>query len=255
MLTKYIKFSHRLNSIYPFIFYKEYDLSEKSLTKKGFLYGIGFKKNPFLFDIFKDKSGVDIIGWDIEYSLLILQNTTFKLNKHNLVYSRRSICSSKHTKITLEATGYKELAQLRNFWWSIAYEKIDDSNNVLTPQLEYDIKSFSLQKIPMILYFSGWYQFNSKQTDCYYSPNKTDSNILGLKIFKNFRYLKFKLKGGLGYSFFDKTYLYNYGAWLYSNNINNFEAKAGCDFSNSSTINKSTNYESMECGIWAKIIW
>lgn len=254
MFTRYIRLSHFVKGYYPFLFYKNYNLSEAS-DKKGFLYGFGVKKNPFLFDVFIDRSGVNTVGWDFEYSPFYLRGITFRLNRHNMVYSRKTVCSAQHMKIKAEITGYKVIQKPRELWWSIAYEKVDDGNNVLTPQLEYDIKSFSFKNIPAVLYFSGWYQFNTKQTDCYYSPDKTDTNIIGLKIFKEFRYIRLKFKGGLGYSFFDNTYVYNYGFWVFSKNVKNFEAKAGCQFSNTSGISSPSNYKSMECEISARKIW
>jgi len=254
MWTRYVSITKREGMFYPFLFYKDYSLSQTS-NKKGFLYGIGMKKKPFLFDVFLDKSGVNTLGWDIEYLPYFLKGITLRLNKHNMVYSRRTVCSAKHTKIKLEATGYKVIENPRELWWSLAFEKVDDGNSVITPQLEYDIKNFSYKNTPFILYFSGWYQFNSKQTDCYYSPDKTDTNIIGLKIIKPFKNINLKFKGGIGYSFFDKTYVYILGLWGNTININNLEANLGCEYSNTSSINKASNYKSFECELSARKRW
>ncbi|GAB6074065.1 tetratricopeptide repeat protein [Nautilia lithotrophica] len=254
MWTRYISISKRINTFVPFLFFKNYDLSQTS-NKNGFLYGLGIKKKPFLFDVFLDKSGLNTLGWDIEYYPYFLKGITLRLNKHNMVYSRKTICSSNHTKIKLEATGYKVIKKPKELWWSIAYEKVDDGNNVLTPQLEYDIKNFSYKSIPIIFYFSGWYQFNSKQTDCYYSPDKTDTNILGLKVIYPYKKVKIKFKGGIGYSFFDKTYVYKLGLWGSTINVDKIEAKLGCEYSNTSALNQSSNYKSFECEISARKWW
>jgi tetratricopeptide (TPR) repeat protein len=254
MLTRYLTVSHYIKGYCPFVFYKNYSLSEKS-NKKGFLYGLGIKKNRFLFDFFIDKSGKNTVGWDTEYKLYSLKGITLRLNRHNMVYSRKTVCSSNHTKIKAEITGYRLIQNPRELWWSLAYEKVDDGNRIFTPQFEYDIKTFSLKKTPLILYVSGWYQFNSKHTECYYSPNKTDTNIIGLKFFKNLKHIKLKLKTGIGYSFFDNTYVYNYGIWIYSKNIKNFQFKAGCQLSNTSGINTPSNYKSEECEITARKKW
>jgi len=254
MWTRYISLTRYTETFSPFLFYKNYSLNQTS-NKKGFLYGIGIKKNPFLFNVFLDKSGVDILGWDIEYYPYFLNGITLKLNKHNMVYSRKTVCSSKHTKIKFEATGYKLIENPRELWWSLAFEKVDDGNSVFTPQLEYDIKSFSYKNTSFILYFSGWYQFNSKQTDCYYSPDKTDTNIIGLKIIKPFKYINFKCKGGIGYSFFDKTYVYKLGLWGISMNRSDLDAQLGCEFSNTTSISKSSDYKSIECELSASKRW
>ena len=255
MLTYYFSISKRINYFFPFIFYKGYTLKVISSNKKGFLYGAGIKKKPFLFDAFFDNSGKKTIGWDFEYYPFSYRGMTLRLNKHNMVYSRKSICSSNHTKIKAEITQYKTIKNPRELWWSLAFEKVDDGNNVLTPQLEYDILSYSYKKTPFILYYSGWFQFNTKQTTCYYSPKKTDTNILGLKIIKPYKYISIKFKGGLGYSFFDKSYVYTLGLWGNSINIHNFDSKLGCELSNTTPIKKTSNYESYECELILRKRW
>ena len=254
MWTRYVSITKRTGMFYPFLFYKNYSLIQTS-NKKGFLYGLGMQKKPFLFDVFLDKNGINTLGWDIEYLPYFLKGITLRLNKHNMVYSRRTVCSANHTKIKFEATGYKVVKNPRELWWSLAYEKVDDGNSVITPQFEYDIKNFSYKNIPFIVYFSGWYQFNSKQTDCYYSPDKTDTNIIGLKIIKPFKKINLKFKGGVGYSFFDNTYVYTLGIWGNTINVNSVEANLGCEYSNTSAINKSSNYKSFECELSARKRW
>ena len=258
MWTEYLKIAkHIKDNFYLFGFVRNYSLNVASSNKKGLYYGLGFEKNPFLFDVFNDNSGkTSTIGWDFTYYNLF-PGITFNLNKHNMVYSRRSICSSKHTRIKAELTRYKEITHSRELWWSIAYELVDDSNNVITPQVDYDFYEFSINDQPFSVYFSGWYQFNSKQTDCYYSPNKTDTNIIGLKAKKRLsRYFYARGKGGMGYSFFDKAFVYKLEAWLTYDNQKNIFSKAGCEFSNSATTNTpGSNYRSLECELSAKVIW
>jgi len=255
MWTKYIMLSHRIDStdFYPFIFYRDYNLKQTS-NKNGFYYGIGIKKSPFLFDVFIDKSGKETYGWDFEYSN-ILPGITFKLNKHNMVYSRRSVCSTEHTRIKAELTGYKLIKDPRSLWWSLAYEKVDDENQVITPQLEYDIKTYTYKNTPVVLYFSGWYQFNSKPTKCYYSPEKTDTNIIGVKVYKTIQPFNIMIKPGIGYSFWDETYVYKIKLKADYINEKNIILNGWCEYSNTSALAKNTDYRSFECQINAGKVW
>jgi tetratricopeptide (TPR) repeat protein len=258
MWINYLKLSkHLYKNYYAYVFYRNYRLTQNGSNKNGFYYGVGLKKAPFLFDLFFDKSGKKTLGWDFEYSPFVSNGITLKINKRNMVYTRRSVCSANHTKLEIELTGYKSVTPYRDLWWSVAYEKVDDQNNVLTPQAEYDFYNTFIKKTPLVFYFSTWFQFNSKQTDCYYSPDKTDTNIIGIKIYKNLTaYLKGKIKAGVGYSFFDKSYVYNLGGWLLYDNNDNVTAKAGCSFSNSTPITQpSGSYKSLECVLSAGIIW
>ena len=257
MWTRNVKISKHVHKrIYAFVFYKNYYLNQAKANKKGFLYGAGIEKRPFLFDFFIDRSGKNTIGWDFSYYPFLLPGMTLNINKHNMVYSRRSICSAKHTKIKFELTRYLAVTPYRDLWWSVAYEKVDDSNNVLTPQFEYDFYNTFIKKDPVAFYISGWYQFNSKQTSCYYSPEKTDTNIIGIKHKHSFNpFLSSFLKGGVGYSFWDKSYVYNISGYLtYAKN--NFYAKTGCILSNTFPTNGNIqNYRSIECILKARIQW
>jgi hypothetical protein len=257
MWTEYLKLAkHIKNNFYLFGFIRNYHLNVASSNKKGLYYGIGFEKSPFLFDVFIDNSGKNTIGWDFSYKN-IFPGITFNLNKHNMVYSRRSICSAEHTRIKAELTQYKTITAQRDLWWSVAYEIVDDSNNVFTPQLEYDFYSFYLKQTPLTLYFSVWYQFNSKTTTCYYSPTKTDTNIIGIKAKKYLTdNLNIRGKAGIGYSFFDKAFVYKIKGWFNYDNKKNITSGGGCELSNTATTNTpGSNYRSIECEISAKVIW
>ncbi len=249
-------YRHIYKKYYGYIFYKRYYLNAAKTNKQGFLYGTGLIKKPFLFDIFYDNSGKTSIGWDFSWQHFIFDSVTLNINRHNMVYSRRSICSANHTKITTELTGYNQLTGYRAFWWSLAYEHVDDSNNVLTPQFEYDFYNFFLKKDPVQLFVSGWYQFNSKQSTCYYSPQKTDTTLIGFKHTHIFgAHLQSFIKSAIGYSVWDKAKAYNIGGWLTYQN-KNFYAKSGCQLSNSLPTNGNIkNYQSIECILNARIKW
>lgn len=240
MLTHYLQYKRKLNNFDIFLFHRWYKLYEKNSQKSGNYTGIGFTKNSLTMDIFKDNSGTNFIGWDFSYRFPYF---LFNLNEHNLVYSRRSICSSKHKRLKAEITNYS-YKNHKELWYSLAYEKIDDGNNVFTPQIDTDL----LYLKPVNIYFSGWYQFNSKQTDCYYSPKKTDNNIIGIKYNHNiYKYLHLLTKAGIGYSFWNRVKLYEIGGWIDTINFDSFYSKFGCKYSNSSKNFSSKSYNYYEC--------
>jgi tetratricopeptide (TPR) repeat protein len=104
MITHYLEYKKNLKDVDIFAFSRWYKLYEKHSKKNGNYIGIGFKKNKFSFDIFKDNSGINTIGWDISYRFPYF---LFNLNKHNLVYSRKTICASKYQRLKTEITDYK----------------------------------------------------------------------------------------------------------------------------------------------------
>ncbi|WP_457563352.1 tetratricopeptide repeat protein [Caminibacter pacificus] len=227
--------------------YKWYHLKEKG-TKSSYLAGIGYKNDKFTADIFYDTSTKKSIGFDFYTKV---NHLNLFLNKHNMVYSRRTVCSTNHIKIKAEITKYTQLDDLRGLWWSLAYERVDDSNNIFTPQIDYDFYEFNKKTYTGTFYFSGWYQFNSKTTSCYYSPKKTDANIIGIKLNKNLNQaLKTHIQGGIGYSFWDKTYLYSIKGYIKNINTKKLYTKLGCKISNSSSSSVTTHgFQSIEC-LW-----
>ncbi len=251
MLIESLSLKKQLNfntSIYTF--FKNYRLKQNNNKKKGLLYGIGLIKNNFLIDIFNDNSGKkSFLGWHTSYK--INENLTFNLNKTNLVYSRKTICSSNHSKIKAELTSFSKITNDKDLWWSLAYEHINDKNNVITPQFEADLYKLFSGKF----FFAGWYQFNSKHTSCYYSPKKTDNNIIGYKISKKLKNnFSYNTKLGLGYSFFDNSLIYVIKAGI-GYTKKQFNTNLNCEYSNSSPVNKSNNYKSYECYLDLRYLW
>jgi len=249
MHTFYTKLYKRIRLEKIYFLYNFYHLKQNSDTKNGHQIGGGIQKDNWYFDIFGSFDSKKSIGFHFGYDFYDL----FKINlsKNNLAYSRRTICSTYHTTLKAEITNYYQLDSLRGLWYSISYEKVDDTNDVITPQIDYDFFGFSSKNINYALYFSGWYQFNSKPTTCYFSPDKTDSNILGIKANSNIsKHLNFHAQIGGGYSFWDQNYLYSIKAYLKTINYKTFYSKLGCELSNSSkrTIN-TQGYRSYEC-IW-----
>ncbi|WP_172413509.1 tetratricopeptide repeat protein [Lebetimonas natsushimae] len=240
MLTHYLQYKRSFKNFDIFLFHRWYKIYEKNAQKSGNDTGMGFTKNRLTMDVFKDNSGTNSIGWDLSYRFPYF---LFNLNKRNLVYSRKTICASKHKRLKAEITNYN-YSNHKELWYSIAYEKIDDGNSVFTPQIDTDI----LYLKPINIYFSGWYQFNSKQSECYYSPNKIDNNIIGIKYNNNIsKYLHLVAKAGIGYSFWDRIKLYEIGGWIDTINFDSFYSRLGCKYSNSSKNFSSNNYNFYEC--------
>jgi len=242
-------YKHLTNGYYAYTFYNFYHLKQHSLSANGHQIGLGIAKDPWFLDVFKSFDNKKFWGFHAGYRFDDLFNLI--LSKNNLVYSRRTICSTFNTVYKAEITNFKQLDAYRGLWYSLAYEKVYDKNSVITPQIDYDFYAFKYYKNIISFYFSGWYQFNSKTTSCYYSPDKTDSNIIGIKFDRKISdNWKLHAQAGAGYSFWDQNYLYSLKAYIRSLNFKDFYTKLGCELSNSSkkTINTS-GYRSYEC-IW-----
>ena len=172
----------------------------------------------------------------------------------NLVYSRKTICSLNHTRLKFEISRFKQLDTIRGLWYSMALESINDGNFVLTPQIDYDFYSNKILNSPYAIFFSGWYQFNTKQSDCYYSPDKTDTNIVGIKYYPKNGFADIMLKAGIGYSIWDKSFLYKIGFNI-DKNIKIFNLNAKCEYANTSPISAPNNYKSYECTLNMEKAW
>ncbi len=259
MLTHSLKISKNINNTFwIYAFLKGYNLTDNDESCSGNYFGFGLKKENYFGDVVFDKSGSNSnIGWSLGYNTLFLGNSlTFKLDRKNLVYSRRTCCSNELMRVKGEVSGYRQLSQKRGLWWSLAYEDIEDDNRVLTPQFDYEFYDKSFGKLDSIYYLSGWYQFNDKTTSCYYSPDKIDNNLIGIKAYYPVnKKLTLQAKGALGYSFWEETLLYKAGFWLKSDSTIKYFAQIGCDFSNSSTSGTQTGYQSFECGLQVRKTW
>jgi len=249
MHTVYSKIYKKIKFEKIYFLYNFYRLTQKSETKYGHQIGGGLQKDNWYFDVFGSFDYKKNVGFNFGYRFYDWFN--FILSRNNLAYSRRTICATRHMVVKGEITNYRQLDDTRGLWYSLAYERVDDGNNVITPQIDYDFYGFKYQNTNFALYFSGWYQFNSQENECYFSPSKTDSNIIGIKADKRLsKYWKLHAQAGGGYSFWDKNYLYSLKAYLQSTTYKTFYTKLGCELSNSSkqTINTS-GYRSYEC-IW-----
>ena len=257
MLTHQFKVYKKINNIWLYLFFSNYILNDNTKIANGDYYGIGIKKGNFYGDIVVDKSGSNgKIGWSLTYLTKFFNyGLTFKLNKRNLVYSKHTYNSKEFMRLKGEITGYKSLKSKREFWWSIAEEKIDNNNFVTTLQFNYDFYEEKFDNLYLLYTLVGWYQLNFQTTSYYYSPNKADNNLIGLKGYYPLNgKINLQTKGFLGYSFLQKTLLYKISIWLKAKN-NNFSSEIGCDFSNSSSVNIDSKYKSLECNFYIRKFW
>ena len=117
----------------------------------------------------------------------------------------------------LTANNYSngDLELIGQFDWRFYYGKIDE-------KFTYD---FALE---------GYYVFNSKPNDCFYSPDFNDNTLLRVDPdYRWNRYIGLRGMAGAGYSFKSNQLLYKYGAWLYGNPLDDLSYTLGCLESNS----------------------
>ena len=145
---------------------------------------------------------------------------------------------------------------MRGIWWSAAYEDIDDGNRAVTLQYDYTFYDHKLFDGDMSYFLSGWYLFDSMENDCYYSPDKVDNTLLGIRYERSIsRYFRLSAKGAAGYSFIDGVNLYQGGLWLKSSSESPYEVSIGCDISSGTGVSGATGYRSTECGARFAMRW
>ena len=200
----------------------------------GFEWGI-YEKFSYFYPYIEYKSNLNylyyqsITGKDMKTFCAVDKH----LKTHHLVVSKYKGISTKYKK------------DITDFWWSMELSKIDN-NIAFTPQFLYRLKRKDEWKsIEFYYYLSGWYQFNQKENDCYYSPKKYDSTYIELHPI----YKKLELIGKVGYSFEGQTKLYSYGfnfsnEWLNFGCMRNFSYKTGFD-----------TYWYEECELKAGVKW
>jgi hypothetical protein len=229
------KLSRRLGqfTIYPkFGIYHIDDNGENYTHHWG---GGGVKYRHFTFEA--DSDG----GYLLRYESPLGITATY--SRAQLLPSRKSYCSKDHKVNKFEISYYKQFEPRRELWASLAYEWIDDGNRVFTPQFDWDLWKFSRKGWEIVPNLSGWYQFSSATTSCYYSPKRADTNLINLKIYRDLtNSLYFYSKIGVGYSFYDNIWTREVD--IYLKGKNGFQI--GCEFSRNSSRNGKP-YETREC--------
>lgn len=189
----------------------------------------------------------------------------WKMENHNLeaiFYRRNASLIIKYSTCPIERqingydiqlNDYVPLDDNNYFWGAIDFTYFDDSNFAATPQFNFYFHNGILGLLRYKFYLAGWYNFNTRTTDCYYSPNNYDSTFFGVDleylINRNFTFLG---KAALGYSLSDNSSLYELGAWIEYELANGIYAKAGCKKQNSqenTALSSTYTYEECEANI------
>ena len=254
-----VSLSYRLdNGEKLYFFTGGFDISDNGTDEKGVFYGIGLHGEKFSADIFADDGGSDTKpGWTLAYNGDIgFTSLNISIDRKNLVYTRRTACSTNLMSTKFQISGYRAFGDLRGIWWSAAYEDIEDGNRAITIQYDYTFYDHKLLEGDMSYFLSGWYLFDSMENDCYYSPDKVDNTLLGIRYEKSLnRYFRLSAKGAAGYSFIDGVNLYQGGLWIKSSPESPYEASVGCDIGSGTGVNGATGYRSTECGARFAMRW
>ncbi len=250
--------SHRVHQdIFLKGFVQRYNISDQGVNSDGGYFGVGLDssrwdaRDKWYANILLDQSGsADKVGWGLGYETKVLNNNVlFSLHRDNLVYTRRTQCSKELMRTKAEVSSSHKINSQRQIWVSLAGEEIDDGNKVFTPQFQYDFYDMSHNSWQTVFSLSGWYQFNQRQTACYYSPNKVDNNLFSVKTSLPMQKgLTFNARLAAGYSFWDSVPIYQTGAWLEGSFGKDASFKAGCNFSQS-TSDLASGYQTTQCDI------
>ncbi|MGB0733022.1 MAG: tetratricopeptide repeat protein, partial [Pontibacterium sp.] len=142
-------------------------------------------------------------------------------------------------------------------WFGLQAGAIDDGNKEAIGQFDLSRALFSGDKVSTSLGLSGWYMFNSRPTDAYYSPKHYDSQTIRVDseylLTNNFR---FKADARTGYSFDAQRVLY--GAGLSAHYQAGFGASAelACRRNNTGGTGKtSAHFSTSQCSLIAGYAW
>ena len=148
------------------------------------------------------------------------------------------------------ASDYITFDDKTNLWANATLNHYSNSDNEAIGQ--FDWRFYYDRLSPKFIYdvaLEGYYVFNTKPNDCFYSPNFNDNTLL--RIDPDYRwnkYLGIRGMGGVGYSFKQNQLLYKYGAWLYGNPLQDLSYTLGCLQSNSTRSGVSgQGYYYREC--------
>jgi hypothetical protein len=229
-----VKIKRRVGEVWLYPQFGRYWIDEKGQTGSDSWVGIGVEGD----------------GWGLQLRRKGVKGTyqfgnyQLSFTQEPLVYSRRSYCSISHKTRKVELSYYSE-SNGTALWWSTAIERIDDGNWVFTPQFDWDLAQFRpVTRLTLTPNLSGWYQFNSRPSTCYYSPHSTDSTMVHLKWNYNLTsQLKLEGKIGAGWSFHDSIVLRDSALYLTYPKLG---LKVGCEWDKSNSRN-GTPYRSKEC--------
>ncbi|MEO1941813.1 MAG: hypothetical protein ABGW77_02860, partial [Campylobacterales bacterium] len=142
------------------LYLRHYSIENSGNATSNSWYGVQITKYPWSLSL--DTEG---------YQLKVESETGVTLSyfRAQLLPTRRSYCSKDLKVRKGEVSYYHSFEKHREFWSSIAYEWVSDGNRVITPQFDWDLAKLKNGNWEIVPNLSGWYNFNSLQTDCYYS--------------------------------------------------------------------------------------
>ncbi len=190
-------------------------------------------------------------------------NLDLQAYKRSLFYEKLS-CDSfteHHSKYGVQISGNVELTRYQSLWYSIDAGYIDDGNVEIIPQYslivfkdKYDNK---ISPIEYELAIDGYYVWNKKQMDSYYSPHVFDSTVLSFNpTFIVNKEFNLALQGSVGYSFSEKSAIFRYGIWGNYLLGNVLRIRAGCERSNiGSSSAGGSDYNYNQCVVSLGYDW
>jgi hypothetical protein len=180
------------------------------------------------------------------------QNAIFYTNSL-AVYEER--ISNDHFQLS----DYVELGW-GSLWASLEANFYSNENTAVIPQFDFYFlrQDFFDDSFRYTMALEGWYMFNSKPSDLYYSPDSYDSTLLridpSLKLFGDIWLLAF---AGGGYSSSTESTLYRYGLKVADLDPERLQFSAGCMESNDarSELGFSSDYHYIECSAELGYSW
>lgn len=224
------------------------ELSGMYKKSTSFQYGAGLRVDEF--------DGKTEFSPFINAKLLFdKSNVDIQLYKRPLFYEKLA-CGAlkKHiNRYGVQVSGNIEFTKKQALWYSVDAGYIDDSNIEVLPQFNLIVyrDKFKNRYIPIDYEFSieGYYMWNRRQTDEYYSPEIFDSTSLSFRpVFKVNKNLDLMSSVAVGYSVDVGSVIFRYGAWAQYSINKGLKAKAGCERSNVGSANAGgKDYHSNNC--------
>ncbi len=215
---------------------------------------------------------IDQFDGETEFSPFI--NSRFKFEnsyvdiqiyKRSLFYDKLS-CQAlkKHlNRYGAQVSGNIEFTKKQALWYSIDAGYIDKSDIVgsendrgnveIVPQFDFTVYQDkwlnAYAPVDYEITIDGYYVWNMRQSNDYYSPEFFDSTSVGFKpvvhLTKN---LELSSVATVGYSFDASSVTYSYGLWAQYSINKALKAKAGCQRSNIGSANAAVeDYHSSNC--------
>ena len=172
---------------------------------KNFTFGMGMSQ-------FGDYNDIDA---EVTYRKIFAgHDMTFGLKTTNGAFINSNACMIDNKINAVQFSLYDAilLSNLDQAEIGLTLNRYDDENINLNTWLEYPIYKMSYKNFENDFSLSGSYEFNSKTDTCYYSTEFFDGNYIQTRpkiLFGKKGFIQGI--GGVGYSFKNEDFLYNYG--------------------------------------------